>query len=274
MSCNLDGRSHSLRTFCCAIVTQAFTRVLPLAALALLFITTACPAAPYELTVYADDLPEPGEGELETIFSVAKPRPDDDLHASRVTQAQGEFGYGLAKGWALGLQIPAVDAGSTHKVEGVSIELQYVAPHDETHGGYWGLRAEIGRQSSVYENESDTSIELNPVIGYRVGNLHVVVNPSLEVPLRSESSRVTFQPSAKASWQFPQRNAVGVEYYGNWGPASSWHPPAKRDETLFAVWDKQVSFGQINVGWGKGLRPTMGSSDRWVAKIALQFELD
>jgi hypothetical protein len=255
-------------------VTPPFTRALPAVALALLSIASSCAAAPYELTVYADDLPEPGEGEVETIFSFAKPRPDDDLHATRVTQAQGEIGYGLRKGWALGLQIPAVDAGQTRKIEGAAVELQYVAPHDDTVGGYWGLRGEIGRQASVYENRADTGIELNPVIGYRSGHLHIVINPSLELPLHAESSRVTFQPSAKAVWLLPERNSVGVEYYGNWGPVSSWLPVGRRDETLFAVWNRQLAFAQLNLGWGKGLHPVLGSADRWVTKIALQFELD
>ncbi len=219
-------------------------------------------------------MPDPGEGELETVFSYAKPRPDDDLRANHVTQAQIELGYGLSKEWAVGLEIPAAFAGRTHKVQGANIELEYVAPHDPAQGGYVGLRAEVGREASVYENEVENALEFNPILGYRWGSLHTTINPSLEIPLRAETSRVQFHPSAKAAWQLINRSDVGVEYYGSWGPLSALLPRAKRDEVIYAVWEGKISHCHINAGVGKGLHPATGSEDRWVAKVALEFELD
>lgn len=243
-------------------------------ALASLSFSMNCAAASYELTVYSDDIPSSGEAELETLFSHARPRVSDAMHVRRVTQAQGELSYGLGQGWAVGLQVPAVVAGATRRIEGAAVELQYVAPHDSERGGYWGLRTELGRQSSVYEGEVETSIELNPLLGWRFDRLHLTFNPSLEVPLHGEAARVSFKPSAKLSWQLGGRSALGVEYYGDWGPATSWRPMSKRDETLYAVADAQLPFGRINVGVGRGLHPAGGSADRWVAKLGLQFDLD
>jgi len=241
---------------------------------ALASVTTSCRAASYELTVYDDELPDPGEGELETILSYAKPRPDDDMRTNHVAQAQVELGYGLSRQLAVGLEIPAAFAGRTHKVKGASIELQYVTPHDPLQGGYVGLRAGVGREASVYEAEVESAVELNPILGYRWGRLHTTVNPTLEIPMHAEESRAQFRPSAKAAWQLVERSDVGVEYYGDWGPVNSLLPRARRNEAVYAVWEDRISHCRINAGVGRGLHPAIGSEDRWVAKVALEFELD
>ncbi len=185
-----------------------------------------------------------------------------------------EVDYGLGKDWSVGLELPGVIAGQTRKLEGLALELQYVAPHDKTNGWYWGIRGDVAHQSSVYESEAGNSIDLNPIIGYRNGPVHAVLNPSLEVPFQSEEPRVTFQPAAKLTTRVAEGQELGVEYYGNWGPFSALLPLAKRDETLYAVWEKNMSFGHLNIGFGRGLHPDGGSADRWVGKVDLQFELD
>jgi hypothetical protein len=259
-------------------VLRLSIRILAALALASAFFSAPCAAASYELAVYGDDLPDPGEGELETVFSYAKPRPDDDLRASHVGQAQLELGYGLSSEWAVGLEIPAAFAGRTHKIQGASLELQYVAPRDASQGGYAGLRVEAGREASVYENEVENevenAVELNPILGYRWGRLHAILDPSFELPVHADDSRARFQPSTKATWQLARHGDVGVEYYGDWGPAHALLPRARRSETVYAVWDDRIAHCNVNAGIGHGLHPETGTADRWVAKLALEFELD
>jgi hypothetical protein len=239
--------------------------------LALCTVTSAT-AAPYELTVYSDDIAAPGETEFETIFSMARPR-SSSLPA-RVGQMLTEVSYGVAKDWAIGIELPAAYADRLHKVQGLAVEVQYVAPHDKTGGWYWGIRGGLGRIVSVYEDDTAMSAELNPIIGYRGLNYRVVVNPSLEKPLRGNETTTRFHPSAKWSMTATAKDQIGLEYYGDWGNVQKLLAPSMRDETLYVVWDRQTSFGRLSMGLGQALRPGSGSADKWVAKLGIQFDMD
>ncbi len=236
---------------------------------------SACQAAGYELTVYSDDVAKAGEFEGETIFSLARPRPNLITGVRRVVQGLVELNYGLGNGWAIGLEVPGFYTSESRKFAGAAIEIQYVSPQDAARGWYWGLRADASWFSSVYEGEAEAAIEVNPILGYRFGSFHLTMNPSIELPLdRRSGMRMSFNPAAKLSYQVSSDDGLGIEYFAHWGPARSWLPPAKRDETLYAVWDRRLALGHLSAGLGHGVRPATGSVDRWIAKIGLQFELD
>lgn len=230
-------------------------------------------AAAYDLTVYSDEMSAPGETEIEARFSLAKPR-SASVSTGLVTQALTEINYGIAKGWEIGIQIPAVYSNSERKLAGFAFELQYVAPHDKSSGWYWGFRSEIGRTLSLYEDDTALSIELNPIVGFRGNNYHFVLNTSVDKALSGKETSTRFHPSAKLSTHVTAADELGVEYYGYWGPVNQFHAPERRDETLYFVWDKRTFFGRLNLGLGQALRPMLGSADKWVAKVGIQFETD
>lgn len=230
-------------------------------------------AAPYELTVYSDDMAALGETEFETIFSLARPSHNTGL-TGRVGQMLTEVSYGIAKNWAVGIDLPAVWADQRRKLQGFAAEVQYVAPHDKTSGWYWGLRSGIGRIASVYEDDTALSLELNPIIGYRGHHYRIVFNPSLEKPLSGKETATRFQPAAKLAMTASAKTEVGLEYYGDWGNAREPLPASMRRETLYVVMDKQTPFGRLSLGLGQALRPAYGSVDKWVAKVGVQFDTD
>ena len=230
-------------------------------------------AAAYDLTVYSDEMSAPGETEIEARFSLAKPR-SSSVSTGLVTQALIEINYGIAKGWEIGIQIPAVYSNTERKLAGIAFEAQYVAPHDKNSGWYWGVRSEIGRTVSLYEDDTALSVELNPIVGFRGKDYHFVLNASFDKALSGKETSTRFHPSAKLTRHVTPTDELGVEYYGYWGPVSQFHSPAKRDETLYFVWDKRTSFGRLNMGLGQALRPMLGSADKWVAKLGIQFEND
>jgi hypothetical protein len=256
-------------------VTLPTTRIAAAAICLLAFGLTAsrASAASYELTVYSDEISAPGELEFESLASLARPRAGTGL-PGHVWQALGEINYGVAKGWELGLELPAVYATGRHKIEGLALEAQYVAPHDKTHGWFWGVRSDIGRVASLYEDDTALSLEVDPIVGYRGAGYRFVFNPSLERPLRGTETTTRFQPSAKFALRASGDDELGAEYYGDWGNVRKLLPSARRDETLYLVWDRRTPFGHFNMGLGQALRPTAGSADRWVAKVGLQFDTD
>ena len=230
-------------------------------------------AAAYDVTVYSDEMSAPGESEIEARFSLAKPR-SSSVSTGLVTQALTEINYGIAKGWEIGIQIPAVLSNSDRKLAGFAFEVQYVAPHDKSSGWYWGFRSEIGRTVSLYEDDAAFSMELNPIVGFRGKGYHFVLNTSFDKALSGKETLTRFHPSAKLTRHVNPTDELGIEYYGYWGPVSQFHSPEKRDETLYFVWDKRTSFGRFNMGLGQALRPMNGSADKWVAKVSIQFETD
>ena len=200
------------------------------------FINPKAMAAAYDLTVYSDEMSAPGETEIEARFSLAKPR-SSSVSTGLVTQALIEINYGIAKGWEIGIQIPAVHSNTERKLAGIAFEAQYVAPHDKSSGWYWGVRSEMGRTVSLYEDDTALSVELNPIVGFRGKDYHFVLNTSFDKALSGKETSTRFHPSAKLTRHLTPTDELGVEYYGYWGPVSQFHAPAKRDETLYFVWD-------------------------------------
>jgi hypothetical protein len=231
-------------------------------------------AAPYELRVYSDDIPSAGDSELEAIASTARPKPNSDGPQTRVTQLLLEYGYGLGNGWTIGLELPMSHADGQDKLNGLKVEAQYVAEHNAHQGLYWGVRGDVGYTSSPYESQGGNSADINPILGYRWSQWHVVVNPSIEIPISGPHKQTQFQPSAKLARAISDTTQLGVEYFSGWGALSALRPQRERDEMLYAVWDERLAHSRWNLGLGKPLHPSGDSVDKWVLKVGVNLDLD
>ena len=257
------------------LLSQAFKHRQAWRLVAAMLYVASANAAPYELRVYSDDIPNVGESELEAIVSMAQPKLSADGRQGRVTQLLVEYGYGLGNGWAIGLELPMshVDGGR-NQLNGLKVEVQYVAEHNTHQGLYWGVRGDIGYASSPYEQQGGNSLDINPIMGYRWPNWHLVVNPSVEIPLSGLNKQTQFQPSAKLARQINSTTQLGLEYFSGWGALSTIRPLRERDETVYLVWDKKLASSRWNLGVGKPLHPSGGSVDKWVLKIGVSLDLD
>lgn len=236
--------------------------------------TSAVIAAPYELRVYSDDIPQKDESEIELIMSVAKPKLADEGPRGQIFQTLVEYGYGLGNGWSIGLELPMSHVDGHNKLNGLKIETQYVAEHNAHQGMYWGVRSDVGYTSSPYETQGSDSLDINPILGYRWSTWHMVVNPSVEIPMSGPNKKTQFQPSAKLAHGISGTTQLGLEYFSGWGALSSIRPQRARDETLYFVWDEKLTSSRWNLGLGKPLNPSGGSVDKWVVKIGVTLELD
>ena len=245
-----------------------------LASAALTLGASTARATPYELRIYADDGPSQGDSELEIITSVAMPKRTDQGPQGRVFQTLLEYGYGLGNGWSIGLELPMSHVDGHNKLNGLKVEAQYVAKHDASHGLYWGVRGDVGYASSPYEPQGSHSVDINPILGYRWSTWHIVVNPSIEIPISGPNSKTQFQPSVKIANRLTGTRQLGLEYFSGWGNLSSVRPSHQRDETLYLVWDEKLTTNRWNVGLGKPLNPSGGSIDKWVLKIGVSMDMD
>jgi len=230
-------------------------------------------AASYELRIYSDDIPQKGDGEIEFVMSVSKPKATLDGPKGRIVQTLVEFGYGLGQGWAIGLELPSSRVQGRDKIEGLKAEVQYVAEHHDQ-GWYWGVRGDLGYTATPYETRGGNSLDINPIVGYRWSTWHFTANPSVEIPLSGANAKTQFQPSAKISKALTATGRLGLEYFGSWGAVSSVASKRQRDESLYLVWDDKFGTSRLNMGVGRPLNPADGSVDKWVVKLGLNFDLD
>jgi len=221
-------------------------------------------AAPNEIKVFTDELAQPGEHTLEVHAnktSSAGPRADEPRTP---LQLMPEYSYGLAPGWEVSVQLPFSFPDREVRLEGYRAELQYIAPHHDDAGFYWGANLEIARIEKPGA-PGFWSAELIPILGYRAGRWHLVANPAVERRLTGETKTTTYTPSAKVSYLVSGRNAFGLEYYAE-APRGSAHE--EQSHMLYVAWDGKIGKSDLNIGLGRGLTD---ASDRWVLKMIYEI---
>lgn len=193
-----------------------------------------------------------------------------ETHVNRAggtLQLMPEYSYGVRRGWELSLQLPIAEADGRWRSTGYRVELQYVAPHDEEQGFYWGWNGELGRVEDFGERR-EWAAELVPILGIRRPRWHVVANPALGLPLSGEGRTLHFDPAGKVAYRLFGENEVGLEYYAEAGPLRRFLPRDERARLLFVTWDGRVGRSQVNLGLGRGLSP---ATDRWVVKMIVEI---
>jgi hypothetical protein len=226
--------------------------------------------APTDFRVLTDELTEKGEFALELQSSMARLRAKPGAATLRAQQGLAEFSYGLAPHWELSLQLPASRVSGTTYGNGANIELTYSAPHDAESGLYWGGRVESGRARPIGD-PATWETEWRPILGYRRGDWHAVLNAGLTAALTGEERQVNFEPSAKLAYRAARSLSVGLEYYLAAGPLSHPRPRGERQELGLLVLDAKVGEFDVNFGVGKGL--TSGS-DKAALKLLLSWAPD
>jgi hypothetical protein len=237
-----------------------------------LFVPLAvCPhafAAPHDIKVDTNEITEQGAHALEVHMNVARPAPDN--RRGHVWQLMPEYSYGYARNWALALQLPLSRVGDNFYANGAGAEVQYVAPHDNERGGYWGASVKLVYASPIGERSS-WALELVPIAGTRSGKFHFAVNLGLAIPIGGAESKVTFQPAAMLAYAVNARNGIGFEYYSDLGPLKNFAPRDEQERTLYAVWNRTQQSFNLNLGIGRGLTH---SSDRWVLKASAGIDFN
>lgn len=224
-------------------------------------------AAPNEIKVFTDELARYREHTLEIHVNKASSAGQKAEDRSTPLQTMPEYSYGIGRNWELSLQFPlAIEQGASH-LDGYRAELQYVAPHDEDEGFYWGFNLELARNERS-GTESFWSAELIPILGYRVGRWHFVANPGAEKQISGSSRATNFQPAAKLAYQAFGWNSFGLEYYVEAGPLGNLFSRADQSRVLYLAWDGKIGKSDFNLGIGRGFTD---ASDRWVLKMIFEF---
>ncbi|MCU6433454.1 hypothetical protein LPB67_06620 [Undibacterium sp. Jales W-56] len=227
-------------------------------------------APPNDFRVLTDDISTPGSKTLKIQSSVARPSSNFSPDSGRLFQGLGELAYGLSEQWEISAQAPVTRLNGNWYSNGINLELQYVAPHDDDDGFYWGARTELG-YASQEDDKRTWQAEFRPILGYRISDWHFAMNPAVTTALSGEDRKAKFEPSAKLSYQVDKSNAVSMEYFVDAGPLSHFLPRSRRNELALIVLDSKIGKSEINLGVGRGMTSI---SDRWVVKFILSTTLD
>jgi hypothetical protein len=218
----------------------------------------ALAAAPNEIKVFTDELAGYGEHTLETHLNKASRAGARAADPATPLQLMPEYSYGLWKNWELSVQLPLAWEQGALRSSGYRAELQYVAPHDDAKGAYWGINFEL---ASVQQSGRAHfwNAELIPIFGWRSGRWHLAANPGVHLPLTGPARKINFEPAAKIAYRASGRNYVGIEYFAD---------VTERTRMLYFAWDGKIGNSDINLGLGRGLTD---ASDRWVLKLIYEF---
>lgn len=201
-------------------------------------------AAPNEIKVFTDELARYREHTLETHVNKANTGP---------LRVMPEYSYGIWHDWEISFQLPFASTTS----EGYRGELQYIAPHDDDRGLYWGINMEVARVARRDEPEF-WNVEVIPILGWRGGRWHLAANPGFERPVSGADRSTTATPAAKVAYRAWAKNDFGFEYYRD----------NENSHSLYIAWDGKIGKSDINIGVGRG---SGAESDRWVVKAIYEF---
>ena len=141
-------------------------------------------SAPNEIKVFTDELANYGEHTLETHANKASRAGSKAENRATPFRVMPEYSYGIWHNWELSFQLPVAVDENRLNANGYRGELQYVAPHDDERGPYWGFNFEVANQARSGE-ERVWNVELVPIVGLRIDRWHLVANPGLSLVLSS-----------------------------------------------------------------------------------------
>lgn len=140
---------------------------------------------------------------------------------------------------------------------------------DEKLAGHIGLAVnfEISNVPRQFEPNMWGS-EIRPIIDGRWGIFYASLNPIVGIDLNGPDAGLPqFQPAAKLAFDVIRSLALGVEYYGAFGPITHTLPLSESTNRLFAALDFTSDYFDLNFGVGYGFTGT----EKWLVKAILGF---
>jgi hypothetical protein len=227
----------------------------------------------FEIQVYDSETAGPWRVGLEThlIYDVSgttAASPDGQAPTEHQFHVTFEPHIGIGTWVELGMYLQTAllpDSG----FEYAGVKLRCKLRLDEKLGGHVGLAInfEISNVPRQFEPNVWGS-EIRPIIDGRWGILYASLNPIVDIDLNGPDSGLPqFQPAAKIAFDVIHSLALGLEYYGAFGPITHTLPLSESTNRLFAALDFTSDYFDLNVGIGYGL----SGPEKWIVKAILGF---
>jgi hypothetical protein len=231
----------------------------------------ACAVDPFEIQVYDGTSDAPGVAGLELhVNDVASGR-TSATPPERPPNHQAHFtlepSLGLTRSWEIGgyLQTALLPDGQ-FDIAGVKLRSKLVTPPDWRPRWRLGCNVELSWLRATYE-AAQWGAEVRPIVAWEDAHWHFAANPIVEVSLTGGAPALA--PALMALFKLGPVLTLGVEYYGDIGPATSPLPGRDQEHYLFEVVNILTGDLDINAGIGEGLT---ARSNTLVAKVILGYQ--
>ena len=232
----------------------------------------------YEIQVYGSDLVSPGATmvELHSNFTVDgfKMKIDGVLPDNHAEHETVEITHGFNDWFETGFYIfTSIQPDGQWYYVGSHIRPRFSVPEKYRLPVGISISNEIGWQRPSFSADTWTW-EIRPIVDKKMGKFYWAFNPSFDKSFRGpdRSRSYAFSPNFKASYDVTKRVALGVEYYGSYGPVTGFDP--LRDQFQQIVPAADIDFGknwEFNFGVGMGV--TSGT-ERLLVKAILGYRFN
>ncbi len=229
----------------------------------------------FEIQVYDAETAPPGDTGLEVhlnYFAVGTPAPtpEGELATDRVTHLTFEPHVGLARWCEAGAYFQtAIRPDGNFDYAGVKLRFKARVPRRLGRGLVGlALNGELSAVPPTYD-VSPIGAELRPIVDLSWRRLYASVNPILSFTFFGpDAGHPQLEPAATVLVSLVEDWAMGVEYYGAYGPIDHPLPPDQQVHRLFVVSTLAYKWFGLHVGGGYGF----AAGEKWIAKTIVSFD--
>jgi len=233
---------------------------------------------PFEIQVYDGTANAPGQPGLElhlnTVPNGRKSAPGPEVAPDRVTHLTLEPSFGMTPFWEIGGYFQtALRGDGTLTYAGIKLRSKFVVPFPEGVHYRLGVNVELSILPEAYD-QSRFGSEIRPIACWENEHFIIAVNPIIDASLAAPdfAEGPSFEPALLAKAKIAGAVALGVEYYGNFGPIAHVSPWEQQEHYLYEVFDLlSVRDVELNAGVGEGLT---NGSNRWTVKMIFGYVWD
>ena len=232
----------------------------------------------YEVQVYGSDLVKPGDTmlELHSNFTAKgfKTVVDGVLPDNHAQHETVEITHGFNEWFETGFYIfTSIQPDGGWYYVGSHIRPRFAVPEKYHLPVGISISNEIGWQRPNFSLDTWTW-EIRPIVDKKMGKLYWALNPTFDKSLHGpdRSRGYEFSPNFKTSYDVTKRVALGVEYYGSYGPVTGFD--LLRDQFQQIIPAVDLDLGQnweFNFGVGMGVTQ---STERLLIKMILGYRFD
>ncbi len=237
-----------------------------------------CAQGNYEVQVYGSDLVQPHVTmvELHSNFTASgtKETIDGVLPTNHAEHETLEITHGFNKWFETGFyQFTSIQPDGSWMWVGTHIRPRFSVPEEYHLPVGLSFSTEIGYQRPNFSLDTWT-IELRPIIDRKIKKVYLAFNPTLDRSFHGpEQPRgFEFSPNFKFSYDVTRRVAAGMEYYGSYGPVTSWDPLREQQQQFIPAIDLDLGAKwEFNFGVGVGVTQ---ATDHLLIKAILGYRFN
>ncbi|HMA00195.1 MAG TPA: hypothetical protein VKP66_19810 [Steroidobacteraceae bacterium] len=190
--------------------------------------------------------------------------PDKSLNGT------AEWAYGAAPWFEAGLYFPlyTVTRGGGVLYDGMKLRTLFVTPDAAKRRFFYGVNFEFSFNTAHWDERTYTS-EIRPIFGAHLGRFDFIFNPIVDNSWNG-FSKLEFVPATRVGMTLSEKYKLALEEYDDFGRVTHFLPAARQSHQLFAVFDVNTPWVDIEAGLGAGLT---GASDHRVIKLILTRDL-